>query len=74
MPLIDNYVDVILSNCVINLCPDKRQAYKEILRVLKHGGHFSISDIVIDGHLPKKLKEAAEVYSACIGGALNLND
>lgn len=74
MPLIDNYVDVVISNCVINLCPDKKLAYSEILRVLKEGGHFSISDIVIDGNLPKKLKEAAEVYSACIGGALKLSD
>lgn len=74
MPIADNHVDVVISNCVINLCPDKKQAYKEILRVLKQGGHFSISDIAINGHLPKKLMDAEEIYSACIGGSLNIDE
>lgn len=53
LPLLDNFVDVIISNCVINLALDKTQVYREILRVLKSGGHFSISDVLVSGPLPK---------------------
>jgi SAM-dependent methyltransferase len=70
MPLPDNSYDVVISNCVLNLVPDKQRAFSEIYRVLKPGGHFCISDIVITGQLPDKLKEAAEMYAGCVSGAL----
>ncbi|HUS86491.1 MAG TPA: arsenite methyltransferase [Bacteroidales bacterium] len=66
----DNY-DVVLSNCVLNLVPDKHKAFSEIYRVLKPGGHFCISDIVISGALPDNLKEAAEMYAGCVSGAIS---
>jgi SAM-dependent methyltransferase len=69
MPLNDNTFDVVISNCVINLVPDKQRAFNEIYRVLKPGGHFCISDVVLTGELPQKLKLAAEVYAGCIAGA-----
>ena len=61
--------DVVISNCVMNLVPDKKKAFNEILRVLKVGGHFSISDIVYSGSLPKGILEAAEMYAGCVSGA-----
>ena len=70
MPLTSNIADVVVSNCVLNLVPDKEAVIKEIFRVLKPGGHFSISDIVLEGHLPKKLKDAAEMYAGCVSGAI----
>jgi N-acetylglutamate synthase-like GNAT family acetyltransferase len=70
MPVNDNVADVIVSNCVLNLVPNKRQVFKEIARVLKPGGHFSISDIVLLGELPDHLKEAAELYAGCVSGAI----
>ena len=70
MPLTSNVADVVVSNCVLNLVPDKEAVIKEIFRVLKPGGHFSISDIVLEGHLPKKLKDAAEMYAGCVSGAI----
>ena len=70
MPLTSNVADVVVSNCVLNLVPDKGAVIKEIFRVLKPGGHFSISDIVLEGHLPKKLKDAAEMYAGCVSGAI----
>ena len=70
MPLTSNIADVVVSNCVLNLVPDKGAVIKEISRVLKPGGHFSISDIVLEGHLPKKLKDAAEMYAGCVSGAI----
>lgn len=70
IPLPDKSYDVVISNCVINLVPDKRGAFSEIYRVLKHKGHFCISDIVLDGSLPAKLLEAAELYAGCVSGAL----
>ncbi len=70
MPLGGNLIDVVLSNCVMNLVPDKSKAFSETFRVLKPGGHFSISDIVIRGCLPKKIKEAAELYAGCVSGAI----
>ncbi len=63
-------VDVVISNCVLNLVPDKQQAFNEIFRVLKQGGHFCISDVVIEGELPKGLKDDATMYAGCISGAL----
>ncbi|SHI57233.1 Ubiquinone/menaquinone biosynthesis C-methylase UbiE [Tangfeifania diversioriginum] len=69
MPLPDSTFDVILSNCVLNLVPDKQKAFSEIYRVLKPGGHFCISDVVTSGELPEGLKEAAEMYAGCVSGA-----
>jgi len=70
MPLPDNTYDVVISNCVLNLVPDKRKAFGEIYRVLKPGGHFCISDVVLEGALPEKIREAAEMYAGCVSGAL----
>lgn len=70
MPVAENIADVIVSNCVLNLVPNKDGVIKEIYRVLKPGGHFSISDIVIEGSLPKEIKSAAEMYSGCVSGAI----
>ncbi len=70
LPLKDNSIDVTVSNCVLNLVPDKKKAYEEVYRVLKPGSHFSMSDIVLRGTLPKGIMEAAEMYAGCISGAL----
>ena len=70
MPVTSNTADVIVSNCVLNLVPNKDGVFKEINRVLKPGGHFSISDIVLVGSLPAKIKDAAEMYAGCVAGAI----
>lgn len=70
MPVASNTADVIVSNCVLNLVPNKDAVIKEIFRVLKPGGHFSISDIVLEGKLPKAIQEAAEMYAGCVSGAI----
>lgn len=70
MPVTANTADVIVSNCVLNLVPNKNGVMKEIYRVLKPGGHFSISDIVLEGELPQQIKEAAEMYAGCVAGAI----
>ncbi len=70
MPLGGGVADVVVSNCVLNLVPNKRNVVKEIFRVLKPGGHFSISDVVLVGQLPDKLRHAAEMYAGCISGAI----
>jgi arsenite methyltransferase len=70
MPVTANAADVVVSNCVLNLVPDKNAVIKEIHRVLKPGGHFSISDIVLEGELPKEIREAAEMYAGCVAGAI----
>ena len=70
MPVLDNVADVVVSNCVLNLVPDKEQVIKEIFRVLKPAGHFSISDIILAGDLPKALQEDAEMYAGCVSGAI----
>src|SRR4028119_1105423 len=70
MPVTANTADVIVSNCVLNLVPNKDGVIKEIYRVLKPGGHFSISDIVLEGELPKQIREAAEMYAGCVAGAI----
>ena len=70
MPVTANTADVIVSNCVLNLVPNKHGVFQEIYRVLKPGGHFSISDIVLVGALPRKIQEAAEMYAGCISGAI----
>ncbi|MBV9988610.1 MAG: arsenite methyltransferase [Chitinophagaceae bacterium] len=70
MPVAANTADVIVSNCVLNLVPDKNAVIGEIYRVLKPGGHFSISDIVLEGTLPRSIREAAEMYAGCVSGAI----
>jgi SAM-dependent methyltransferase len=73
MPVAENTADVVISNCVLNLVPDKQKAFSEIFRVLKPGGHLSVSDVVLKGELPKKIQEAAEMYAGCVSGAIQLN-
>jgi SAM-dependent methyltransferase len=70
MPVTANTADVIVSNCVLNLVPNKDGVFKEIFRTLKPGGHFSISDIVLEGALPDQIKDAAEMYAGCVAGAI----
>lgn len=70
IPVSDNLADVVVSNCVLNLVPNKQNVIKEIYRVLKPGGHFSISDIVLIGNLPDALKKDAEMYAGCVAGAI----
>ena len=70
MPVSANTADVIVSNCVLNLVPNKDNVFKEIYRVLKPGGHFSISDIVLVGNLPSQLQDAAEMYAGCVSGEI----
>ena len=74
LPLEDNSVDVVISNCVLNLVPDKQRAFSEIYRVLKPGGHFCISDVVMEGDLPETLKQSAALYAGCISGALRKSE
>ena len=74
MPVNEQVADVIVSNCVLNLVPDKQQVIREIFRVLKPGGHFSISDIVLVGHLPEALKKDAEMYAGCVAGAIQKSE
>ena len=70
MPVTANAADVIVSNCVLNLVPNKDGVFKEMFRVLKPGGHFSISDIVLEGNLPDGILHAATMYAGCISGAI----
>ena len=74
LPVEDNTVDVIISNCVINLSPDKLQTFKEAFRVLKPGGRLLVSDIVTEGTLPDDIKKSFDAWSGCIAGALEKND
>lgn len=74
LPIEDNSVDVVISNCVLNLLPSKDGIFNEIYRVLKPNAHFCVSDVVIIGNLPDKIKEAAEMYVGCISGAIQKND
>ena len=70
MPVTANIADVVVSNCVLNLVPNKNGVFKEIYRVLKPGGHFSISDVVLLGNLPDALRKDAEMYAGCVSGAI----
>lgn len=74
MPVTSNIADVVVSNCVLNLVPNKDAVINEIFRVLKPGGHFSISDIVLVGDLPDNLKKDAEMYAGCVAGAIQKNE
>lgn len=74
LPISDGVGDVVVSNCVINLVPNKEKAFNEIHRVLKPGGHFCISDIVLRGILPEALRKSAEMYAGCVAGALQQDE
>ena len=70
LPLPDNSVDCVISNCVINLVPDKLAVFHEILRVLKPGGRVALSDIALKQELPATVKRSVEAYVGCISGAI----
>ncbi len=74
MPLEDHSFDVVVSNCVLNLVPDKNKAFAQIMRVLKPGGHFCVSDVVIKGRLPENLRKDAEMYAGCVSGAVDFKE
>ncbi len=74
MPVTSDAAHVIVSNCVLNLVPNKHKVFSEIFRVLKPGGHFSISDIVLEGELPSRWREVAELYAGCVSGAIQKNE
>ncbi len=74
MPLADKQFNVVVSNCVLNLVPNKQKAFSEIYRVLKSGGHFCVSDVVIKGTLPENLRKDAEMYAGCVAGAIDMNE
>jgi len=74
MPLEDNEADVVVSNCVLNLVPNKNKAFEEIYRILKPGAHFCVSDIVLQGELTDGLKDSAVMYAGCVAGALQKDD
>ena len=74
IPLMSNVADVVVSNCVMNLVPNKTKAFAEVQRILKPTGHFSISDIVLVGDLPEKIKSAAEMYAGCVASAIQMEE
>ena len=74
LPVDKDSTDVVISNCVLNLVPNKEKAFSEIHRILKKDGHFCVSDIVLVGNLPEGLKKSAEMYAGCVAGALQKND
>lgn len=74
LPVMSDSIDIVVSNCVLNLVPDKAKVFAEIFRVLRPGGHFSISDIVLHGELPDALREAAEMYAGCVSGAMQMEE
>ncbi len=74
LPVEDNSIDVVISNCVINLAPDKSKVFSEIVRVLKPGARFAVSDIVTDGDLPEGMKKSLSAWAGCISGALDVKD
>ena len=74
LPVSENVADVVVSNCVLNLVPDKARAFAETYRILKPGGHFSVSDIVLKGALPEGLRSSAEMYAGCVSGAIQKDE
>jgi ubiquinone/menaquinone biosynthesis C-methylase UbiE len=74
IPLSSKRADIVVSNCVMNLVPDKKRAFEEVFRILKHKGHFSISDVVLKGDLPESIKKQAEMYAGCVSGAIKKSD
>jgi SAM-dependent methyltransferase len=73
MPVSENLADVVISNCVLNLVPNKEKAFNEIFRILKPGGHLSVSDVVLRGALHEKIQQAAEMYAGCVSGAIDID-
>jgi len=74
LPVDDNSIDVTISNCVINLSPDKVKVFDEVLRVLKPGGKLAVSDIVTDGQLPDAIKQSLSMWAGCVAGAVDVKD
>ena len=74
MPIEDAIVDVVISNCVLNLVPDKNKAFAELYRVLKSGGRFTVSDIVLTAELPENIRKAAVMYAGCVSGAIHVDE
>lgn len=74
MPFSSSTFDVVISNCVLNLVPDKGKAFTEIFRVLKDKGHFCVSDVVTHGEIPEKMKKDAEMYAGCVAGVIEMDD
>jgi arsenite methyltransferase len=74
LPVEDNSVDVVISNCVINLSPDKPKVFREIQRVLKPGGRVAVSDTVTSAPLPETIKKDMQAWGACVAGALDVNE
>ncbi len=74
MPFIANEFDVVISNCVLNLVPDKSKAFSEIFRVLKPAGHFCVSDVVLKGTLSDRMLKSAEMYAGCVSGATEITN
>jgi len=74
IPLKENEADVVISNCVLNLVPDKQKAFSEIFRILKPGAHLSVSDVVLEGELPENIKQANEMYAGCVSGAVQKDE
>lgn len=74
LPLGDEVIDVVISNCVINLSPDKPQVFREISRVLKPGGRVAVSDIVTNGPLPEAVRSSLSGWAACVSGAIDVNE
>ena len=74
IPLEENIADVVISNCVLNLVPDKQKAFSEIFRILKPGAHLSVSDVVLEGELPDNIKQANEMYAGCVSGAVQKDE
>jgi arsenite methyltransferase len=70
LPLPDSFADVVISNCVLNLVPDKARAFAEIARILKPGGRFTVSDVVIEHDLPEPVRRSAEAWAGCVAGAM----
>jgi len=74
LPVANDTVDVIISNCVINLSPDKKRVFREAFRVLKNGGRLAISDVVASVELPQEIRDDLQLYSGCMAGASHINE
>ncbi len=74
LPVAEDTIDVVVSNCVLNLVPDKKKVFSEMYRVIKPGGHFSVSDIVLVGDIPEQFKADAEMYAGCVSGAIQKSE
>ncbi|HWC65649.1 MAG TPA: methyltransferase domain-containing protein, partial [Thermoanaerobaculia bacterium] len=74
LPVETGTADVVISNCVLNLVPDKRRAFSEIHRILKPGGRFTVSDIVVDSEIPEPVRRSAEMYAGCVAGAIRKDE